>query len=72
MRYQQEKQIACRRLQANSQLYETACGLVECARIGKGPTVLISHGGGGGCDMGLWLARLIGAMASPDAAGAAG
>lgn len=60
MRYQQEKQIARRNLQKNSQLSETAEGLVECAVFGKGPTVLISHGGSGGYDMGLWLAGLIG------------
>jgi pimeloyl-ACP methyl ester carboxylesterase len=59
-RYKQEKQAARRRLQTDSQLYETAAGLVETGLIGKGPAVLISHGGGGGYDMGLWLARLIG------------
>ncbi|MCJ7623080.1 MAG: alpha/beta hydrolase [Anaerolineaceae bacterium] len=59
-RYKQEKQSARRHLQTGSQLYETAAGLVETAIIGKGPAVLISHGSGGGYDMGLWLARLIG------------
>ena len=60
VRYWQEKQAIRRDLQARSQLYETACGLVECALVGMGSAVLISHGGGGGYDMGLWLARLIG------------
>ena len=60
MRYRQEKQIAYRNLQSGSKLYETACGLVECAHFGNGPAVLISHGGGGGYDMGIWLAGLIG------------
>ena len=58
VRYWQEKQTIRRHLQARSQLYETACGLVECALTGKGPAVLISHGGG--YDMGLWLAQLVG------------
>ncbi|MGB2957236.1 MAG: alpha/beta hydrolase [Anaerolineales bacterium] len=60
MSYRQEKQSACRNLQKNSQLFETAEGLIECAVVGKGPTVLISHGGSGSYDMGLWLAGLIG------------
>lgn len=60
VRYKQEKQATRRHLQTASQPYETACGLVETALVGKGPAVLISHGGGGGYDMGLWLARLIG------------
>ena len=60
MRYQQEKQIACRDLQSGSQVYETASGLVEGACIGNGPAVLISHGSSGGYDMGIWLAKLIG------------
>ncbi len=60
MSYRQEKQIARRNLQKNSQLSKTTEGLIECAAVGKGPTVLISHGGSGGYDMGLWLAGLIG------------
>lgn len=60
MRYQQVKKIALMNLQSGSQIYETTGGLVECACIGKGPNVLISHGGSGGYDMGLWLAQLIG------------
>jgi len=41
-------------------MYETARGFIEAACVGNGPTVLISHGAGGGYDMGLWLACLIG------------
>jgi pimeloyl-ACP methyl ester carboxylesterase len=59
-RYRQEKQLACDRLQAGSQLFKTSMGMVETALIGQESTVLISHGSGGGYDMGLWLAHLIG------------
>jgi pimeloyl-ACP methyl ester carboxylesterase len=47
-------------LQSGSQVLETAAGLVEYTNIGSGPVVLISHGEGGGYDMGAWLASLIG------------
>lgn len=60
MKYWQEKQITCENLLSVSQIYETASGPIECASFGIGPAVLISHGGGGGYDMGLWLAKLIG------------
>jgi pimeloyl-ACP methyl ester carboxylesterase len=59
-RYKEEKQSARNRLQAESQLFKTSSGVVEAALIGHGSPVLISHGGGGGYDMGLWLARLLG------------
>jgi len=59
-KYKKEKRLAYARLQADSQLYETSVGVVEAALIGHGSTVLISHGSGGGYDMGLWLAHLIG------------
>lgn len=58
-RYKEEKQSARNRLQAESQLFKTSSGVVEAALIGHGSPVLISHGGGGGYDMGLWLARLL-------------
>jgi len=60
MKYQREKQNACIRLLSESEILETSHGLVEVARTGNGPPVLISHGGGGGYDMGIWLAGLIG------------
>jgi 2-hydroxy-6-oxonona-2,4-dienedioate hydrolase len=59
-RYKQENLSARSRLLAGSQLYKTSAGVVEAALIGHGSTVLISHGSGGGYDMGLWLAQLIG------------
>jgi len=59
-RYKEEKQSARNRLQTGSQLFKTSAGVVEAALIGHGSTVLISHGSGGGYDMGLWLAHLIG------------
>jgi len=59
-RYKKETLSARSRLQAGSQLYKTSAGVVEAALIGHGSTVLISHGSGGGYDMGLWLAQLIG------------
>jgi pimeloyl-ACP methyl ester carboxylesterase len=59
-RYKEENQTARNRLQAESQLYQTSAGVIEAACIGQGNTILISHGSGGGYDMGLWLAHLIG------------
>jgi 2-hydroxy-6-oxonona-2,4-dienedioate hydrolase len=59
-RYKKEILSARRRLQAGSQLYKTSAGMIEAALTGQGSTVLISHGSGGGYDMGLWLAQLIG------------
>jgi 2-hydroxy-6-oxonona-2,4-dienedioate hydrolase len=59
-RYKKEKQSARNRLQTESQLYQTSAGVIEAALIGQGNSILISHGSGGGYDMGLWLAHLIG------------
>jgi pimeloyl-ACP methyl ester carboxylesterase len=59
-RYKKENQLARNRLQTESQLFKTSAGVVEAALTGHGSTVLISHGSGGGYDMGLWLAHLIG------------
>lgn len=59
-RYRNENQSARNRLQAGSQLFQTALGGVEAALSGQESAVLISHGSGGGYDMGLWLAHLIG------------
>jgi pimeloyl-ACP methyl ester carboxylesterase len=59
-RYKKEKQFACSRLQTESQLFKTSTGVIEAALTGHGSVVLISHGSGGGYDMGLWLAYLIG------------
>jgi 2-hydroxy-6-oxonona-2,4-dienedioate hydrolase len=58
-RYKKENRSARSRLQTGSQLYKTSAGVIEAALIGHGSTVLISHGSGGGYDMGLWLAQLI-------------
>jgi len=59
-RYKKDNLSARNRLQAESQLLKTSAGVVETALVGHGSTVLISHGSGGGYDMGLWLAHLIG------------
>jgi pimeloyl-ACP methyl ester carboxylesterase len=59
-RYMEEKQLACNRLQEASQLFNTSMGVVEAALFGQGSAVLISHGSGGGYDMGLWLGHLVG------------
>ena len=59
-RYQQDRITTVENLQSGSQVYKTAYGLVECACTGTGPAVLISHGGSGGYDMGVWLAGLLG------------
>jgi pimeloyl-ACP methyl ester carboxylesterase len=62
-RYKVGKRDACNRLQTGSQRFTTSMGVVEAAFTGDGNTVvLISHGSGGGYDMGLWLAGLIGAQ----------
>jgi pimeloyl-ACP methyl ester carboxylesterase len=58
--YRAGKRSACARLQAGSQLFQTSAGEIEAALTGHGRAVLISHGSGGGYDMGLWLAGLIG------------
>ena len=59
-RYKEENRIARDRLLAGSQLINTSMGVIEAAVTGQGSAVLISHGSGGGYDMGLWLAGLIG------------
>jgi pimeloyl-ACP methyl ester carboxylesterase len=38
-------------------MVETACGLVQVAREGAGPAVVVIHGGPGGFDQGLMYAR---------------
>jgi len=58
--YQEENRSASEKLLAESQLITTSRGIVEVAEKGRGNAVLISHGSGGGYDMGLWLADLIG------------
>ena len=54
-RHQQERSRARSRLRENSLLIDTARGVVETARRGAGPTVLVLHGAAGGYDMGLAL-----------------
>jgi pimeloyl-ACP methyl ester carboxylesterase len=61
-RYQHDLRAARQRLAAGSQVYSTPAGRIEAALTGcsTGESVLIAHGSGGGYDMGLWLARLLG------------
>jgi pimeloyl-ACP methyl ester carboxylesterase len=60
MSYKSDLKDVIMQLQAGSQLYDLSSGIVEAAIIGNGIPVLISHGGSGGYDMGVWLAGLIG------------
>lgn len=60
MSYKSDLKKAIIQLQAGSQLYDLSSGIVEAAVVGTGIPVLIAHGGGGGYDMGVWLAGLIG------------
>jgi len=57
--YQHEIQSAKNHLLAHSQLITTSAGLIEVGTVGEGSPILISHGSGGGYDMGLWLGKLI-------------
>jgi pimeloyl-ACP methyl ester carboxylesterase len=59
-RYKEENRSARDRLLAGSHLINMSMGVIEAAVTGQGSAVLISHGSGGGYDMGLWLATLIG------------
>ena len=55
--YQGDIRQARERLSAGSQIAETACGQIEYAVAGNGPTVLVVHGAGGGYDQGLDISR---------------
>jgi len=57
VQFQIEKREAEAKLRWGSTLIETARGPVECAVMGEGPAVLISHGALGGYDQGLALGR---------------
>jgi pimeloyl-ACP methyl ester carboxylesterase len=59
-RYRKEKQAARDRLLAQSRVCETSRGRIEAALTGEGSAVLVSHGSGGGYDMGLWLGHFLG------------
>ncbi len=48
------------RLEGDSCVAETSRGPVEYASLGEGPAILVAHGGGGGYDHGLNLARRVG------------
>ncbi len=58
-RYRRDTQATAARLQAGSQVIETSYGPVEYASVGNGSPVLVVHGGGGGYDQGLLLARFL-------------
>ena len=57
--YRRWKRAQVERLHAESQLLETARGTVEYQMTGAGPVVLMIHGGPGGYDQGMALARLL-------------
>jgi pimeloyl-ACP methyl ester carboxylesterase len=54
--FRRQKRETITDLRENSQIIETACGPIEYAMNGGGPSVLICHGGGGGYDQGLLFA----------------
>jgi pimeloyl-ACP methyl ester carboxylesterase len=58
--YQKELSSARDRILEDSQVVKTAHGPIEYSTAGKGLPVLFVHGAGGGHDMGLLYARLIG------------
>ena len=51
--YQRDIQQARSRIATGSQIAQTACGPIEYAIAGDGPSLLIVHGAGGGFDQGL-------------------
>ena len=51
--YLRWKKTTLTRLRNGAQIIATACGPVECAIVGEGPTVLILHGALGGYDQSL-------------------
>jgi pimeloyl-ACP methyl ester carboxylesterase len=55
--YQRDIHQARERVSVGSQIVETACGQIEYAVAGNGPTVLVVHGAGGGYDQGLDISR---------------
>lgn len=58
--YQKELSTARGRILKDSQMVKTAHGPIEYSTAGKGLPVLFVHGAGGGHDMGLLFARMIG------------
>ncbi|MGD9078894.1 MAG: alpha/beta hydrolase [Desulfobacterales bacterium] len=58
--YQKELSSARGRILEDSQVVKTAHGPIEYSTAGKGLPVLFVHGAGGGHDMGLLFAQLIG------------
>ncbi len=58
--YQKEISIAKDRVLEDSRVVKTGLGPIEYATAGQGSPVLFIHGAGGGHDMGLFFARLVG------------
>jgi len=58
--YQKDMSIAADRILEGSRVAKTDEGIIEYSTAGKGSPVLFIHGAGGGHDMGLLFARLIG------------
>lgn len=56
-RFRHDMQDAAATLETGSELVATDFGAVEYGREGIGPTVLVSHGAGGGYDQGLFVGR---------------
>lgn len=51
--YRRERKATLQNLRDQSELLETRCGPVQFAAVGRGPAVLLLHGGGGGYDNAL-------------------
>lgn len=51
--YRHDLAVARQRLEGASSLAATACGAIEYAAVGSGPSVLFVHGAGGGFDQGI-------------------
>ena len=58
--YLEDKYATLALLRSGSQVIGTPLGVVEYACEGKGPPVLVIHGGGGGYDQGVLIADFIG------------
>ncbi len=58
--YREARWAALARLRSGSRIIQTPAGTVEFARRGQGPVVMVVHGGGGGYDQALVIARKLG------------
>ncbi len=57
--YRRDIAAARARVSSGSHVFDTPCGLIEYADVGKGPPILGIHGAGGGFDQGLDFGRAL-------------